>query len=407
MSDWTAHLANMGKDPTMKTFLVKKAAELDEEDTPRRTTATSSKQPYTAPPRTYNPGRKPPRATVLYTREQGSCKLCNDANHVLFQCPELKSLSVDQRQSTAQRLQACINCLGTDHKTRSCLSKRSCRTCGKRHHTLLHRGEPPQQRAQYQQQQALACIPQPQQQGHLQQVMPPPTLNTVSTLVSTTNTVCNTATGTATILGTCVTTIEWQGRQHKARALMDNGSCLTFITSRMVSSLKMRKIAETTAVSGFQQTATPLSKHKVEFSIRNPSGNVTILIPVQAVVVDTFTGDLPSGTLTAVRQSPFLTGLPLADPKFDQPGRVDLLLGVNVLPRVMLEGRRHSVDYSMSATNSVYGWVVMGTCHSDTNTPRSHRLKWICRPRTSSPTSGRWRTCHPAQPSRQRRNWQH
>ena len=94
MSDWTAHLANTGKDPTMKTFLafiLKKAAELDEEDTPCRIPATSSIQPYTAPPRTYNPGRKPPRETVLYSREQGSCKHCNDANHVLFQCPELKS----------------------------------------------------------------------------------------------------------------------------------------------------------------------------------------------------------------------------------------------------------------------------------------------------------------------------
>ena len=40
MLDWTAHLANMGKDPTMKIFLafiLKKAAELDEEDTPLRT----------------------------------------------------------------------------------------------------------------------------------------------------------------------------------------------------------------------------------------------------------------------------------------------------------------------------------------------------------------------------------
>ena len=172
--------------------------------------------------------------------------------------------------------------------------------------------------------------------------------------MSTTDPVCNTtATSKATILGTCVTTVESQGKLQKARALMDNDSSLTFITSRMVNSLKMRKTAEFTSATGFQQKATPISKYKVEFHLRIPSGTVTVLIPVQAVVVDVITGDLPSSTLTNVKQSPFLQGLLLADPGFNKPGHVDLLLGVNVLPRVMLEDRVHSSDFSMSATNTV------------------------------------------------------
>ena len=150
-----------------------------------------------------------------------------------------------------------------------------------------------------------------------------------------------------------MTTIESKGRQHKARALLDNGSCLTFITSIMVSTLRMRRIPECTTVLGFQQVETPLSKSKVDFHLRIPSGTVTILIPVQAVVVDVITGDLLSSTLTAAKQSPFLSGLALADPGFIQPGRIDLLLGVNVLPRVMLEGRAHSPDYTMSASKSL------------------------------------------------------
>ena len=384
MAEWTAHLAKEKLDPTMKNFqefLIRKAEELDEEDTIHKTSAAPARSQHAAQPRTYNPGRRPPRATVLYTRESSGCKLCNDMTHVLFQCPDFKNLTVDQRQATAQRLKACTNCLGMDHMTKNCLSKRSCRTCGRRHHTLLHRGEPPPQVPQHPQSPASSYTPQalqhgPQQQGPYYQQPPTSNINSTATqpttMVSTTDPACNTATSIANILGTCVTVIECKGKQHKARALIDNGSCLTFITSRMVNSLKMRKIAESTAISGFQQTATPLSKHKVEFHLRIPSGTVTVLISVQAVVVDTITGDLPSGTLMSVRQSPFLSGLPLADPKFDQPGRVDLLLGVNVLPRVMLEGRVHSLDYSMSATNTVYGWVVTGTCISKAHTPRSH-----------------------------------
>ena len=152
---------------------------------------------------------------------------------------------------------------------------------------------------------------------------------------------------------------------------MENGSSLTFIISRMVNSLKMRKIAESTSVTGFKQITT-LSKYNVEFYICIPSGNVTFLIPVQAVVVDVITGYLPSSTLTNMKQSLFPQGLPLADPGFNKPGRVDLLLRVNVLPRVMLEGRVHSSDFSMSATNTVYGWVITGTCASSSQAPRSH-----------------------------------
>ena len=386
MLEWSAHTAKEKLVPTMKVFrefLIMKAEELDEEDVFHKPPSAPSRPHNAVPPRTYNPGRKAPHPTVLYTRESSSgCKLCSDIYHVLFQCPDFKGLTVEQRQTTAQRLKVCTNCLGSDHQTRSCLSKRSCRTCGRKHHTLLHRRDHQPLAAQYQQPQAPYYPPQPVQQHSLRQAQhyqqqPPqqtgPTAQQPATLVSTTDPACNTtSTSTAMILGTCVTTIESQGRQHKARALLDNGSCLTFITTRMVNSLKMRKIVESTAVSGFQQTATPISKYKVEFSLRIPSGSVTVLIPIQAVVVDVITGDLPSSVLTIVRQSPFLSGLPLADPGFDKPGRIDLLLGVNVLPRVMLEGRTHSTDYSMSATRSVYGWVITGTCNSDNHVPRSH-----------------------------------
>ena len=81
----------------------------------------------------------------------------------------------------------------------------------------------------------------------------------------------------------------------------------------------------------------------MEFHSRIPSGTVTVLIPVQDVVVDVTTGYLPSSTLANVKQSPFLQGLPLADPRYNKHGCVDLILGVNVLPRAMLKGRVHSL----------------------------------------------------------------
>lgn len=174
------------------------------------------------------------------------------------------------------------------------------------------------------------------------------------------------------ILGTCVTTIEHQGKLQKARALIDNGSGLSFITTKLTNTLGLRKIAEPTSIVAFQQASTPLSKFKVDFTLRVPSGSVTTLMPIRALVVDTITGDLPAGVLISVRQDPCLKELKLADPNFDKPGRVDLLLGVDVLPRIMREKTVRSTNQLLSASETIYGWVVSGQCQSDKSVPRSH-----------------------------------
>ena len=256
MSEWTAYLSKEKAAPTMttiRTFLLQKAEELDDGDTVTKTPVTSSKPHSTPPSRTYNPGRKMLRNPTFHTKEATSgCKLCEDAFHVLFQCPEFRNLTLEQRQSTTQRLKVCNNCL-SNHQVKNCLSRRSCRTCGRRHHSLLHRGEPlmpgqadpPQSALQQQHQPAPPYQQRPT--PHTSAIVTPPVTN-----VSTTDPTCNMAsTSSAMILGTCVAMIESQGKLHKARALLDNGSCLTFITTKMVNTLKMKKISESTAVSGF------------------------------------------------------------------------------------------------------------------------------------------------------------
>ena len=152
---------------------------------------------------------------MLYTKEfTASCKMCNDAHHVLYQCSQFKSLTIDQRQSTVQQLKACTNCLGSDHLLKNCFSKRSCRTCGRKHHTLLHRGD--QQPSVVHQQPSIpsypTCSTQTPQQKTPNQLPSQPqgqVATPSATLVSTADPVCNTtATSMATILGTCVTTVE-------------------------------------------------------------------------------------------------------------------------------------------------------------------------------------------------------
>ena len=91
-----------------------------------------------------------------------------------------------------------------------------------------------------------------------------------------------------------------------------------------MTELGLRKISQPTCIKGFQQAETPAIKYRVDFTLRVPTGTVTILKPMRALVVENITGDLPSGLLPAVRRQRYLQGLQLAEPSFDMPGRVDM-----------------------------------------------------------------------------------
>ena len=82
---------------------------------------------------------------------------------------------------------------------------------------------------------------------------------------------------------------------------------------------------------------------------------------MHAAVVNTITTDLPTQHLPAVRKLPFLEELDLADPQFDRPRRIDLLLGIDVYNAIMLTGALTSPDRSLQVYNSIFGWIVAGS----------------------------------------------
>ena len=55
----------------------------------------------------------------------------------------------------------------------------------------------------------------------------------------------------------------------------------------------------------------------------------------------------------------------LADPDFETPGSIDLLLGADIFGRAMLNGRRHGPSGSPSAFKTHFGWVLAGTVRAE------------------------------------------
>ena len=83
-------------------------------------------------------------------------------------------------------------------------------------------------------------------------------------------------------------------------------------------------------------------------------------LQISAAVVQKVTCDLPLQGAMGVQDLPHIRTLQLADPTFDKPGRVDLLLGCDVWAQIKLLESRLGSDKTPSAWKTIFGWAIFG-----------------------------------------------
>src|SRR5207237_4864973 len=76
------------------------------------------------------------------TSKPTSCLICKE-DHGLHKCPSFASMSAGDRQSLVQAHHLCYNCLFKGHSVSKCPMSFSCKSCQKKHHTLLHQDRSP------------------------------------------------------------------------------------------------------------------------------------------------------------------------------------------------------------------------------------------------------------------------
>lgn len=74
--------------------------------------------------------------TALEKPTKGQCSLCN-SNHYISSCKKFAQKSPAQRREYVSSKALCYNCLGP-HQVMDCRSEKTCLKCKKRHHTLIH-----------------------------------------------------------------------------------------------------------------------------------------------------------------------------------------------------------------------------------------------------------------------------
>ena len=229
-----------------------------------------------------------------------------------------------------------MNCFSGDHFVRNCKSSYRCKHCHKLHHTLLHI------------------------ENHGNQQSSAGSSSSESAVNPVTS---NTAIGlnVNALMMTCPVLISNpDGSSVEARALLDSASSASFVSERLAQALHLPRSkhgAKIMGVAGLSHGSPTQSVTTLTLSAVKPSSR---RIGVTAIIVPQVTGELPHYPINFDSTWEHLSNIDLADPYFGQPGRIDVLLGVDIFVQVVRNGRRVGTPGSPVAFETDFRWVLAG-----------------------------------------------
>ena len=127
------------------------------------------------------------------------------------------------------------------------------------------------------------------------------------------------------------------GQYETLRALLDPGSQESFITAAAADSLALDKKPNHTRVTGIAGASAGRINSLVElsFTAHIPSDQE---FRVHALVLPKLTSKLPCTPIRTSSVPELPLNMPLADPTFDIPGPIDLLLGADLFAAIVKKG---------------------------------------------------------------------
>lgn len=270
-----------------------------------------------------------------------SCPVCNKP-HFIQQCGDFLKLSVENRQNKAKELKLCLNCLRKGHFVAFCKSSR-CRTCKRKHHTLLHEETSSE-----------AASQSPESKVDV-------TPTTVTTFSSNIGNV---------LLSTAIVKIkDYKGNFHRIRALLDPGSQSSFMTKALCTRLNIKTSDIQVSILGIGQASSKVhSSCKVEIQ----SCYKPFKVSLSCLILNNVTGTIPNFTVDVASLN-MPKNLQLADPEFYRSDEVDMLIGADCFWSVLAQGRIVLGRNNPVMQNTHFGWIVSGPLSTQPdNTVRCH-----------------------------------
>ncbi|XP_055912786.1 uncharacterized protein LOC129946567 [Eupeodes corollae] len=271
------------------------------------------------------------------------CPICK-GEHVIYTCQKFLNATPKERWQLSKQAKLCLNCLRHD-KQLQCFSKRNCHHCNKKHHSFLHMDWAER-------------FPQNKQTDSAQK-----------DVIKTTKQVNHSEQDQNVIIATAILQINNEdglGRSITIRALIHPGSQASLITESIAQTLKLKRQNVSVEVSGLGATNAGTAKNKVNVKIR-PHFTSEFSLGLEALVLPKLTRQLPSKTTSCLKIGN-LDQLKLADPTFNVPGPIDMIIGADAYGDIILDGIKRDDSNSLIAQKSQLGWLISGrTSNEETN----------------------------------------
>ncbi|XP_058816139.1 uncharacterized protein LOC131679424 [Topomyia yanbarensis] len=311
-------------------------------------------------------------ATTGNERNITACPFCGET-HYMARCAKFLSLSLKEKLEFVNSKRLCSNCFRAGHWVRECNSNFSCRTCGRKHHSLIHPGFPPSnsetannttagqssRRVDTQTASSNLATSGAESEQHETEEDEPVGSYSIGTKGGASN----------VFLSTVVLTLRNQnGEKQLARALLDNGSQANIMSERLCQILKLKRRSVNVPICGVGQSESR-AKHAVRTVI---SSRVTeFSVEVDFLVLQRVTSELPSTTVS-VSHWKIPDNLQMADPGFNTSSRIDLLIGAEHFYRFLYEREMNRITLGPGfpvLVDTVFGWIVSGKCANSKSHP--------------------------------------
>ena len=146
------------------------------------------------------------------------------------------------------------------------------------------------------------------------------------------------------------------------RALLDSASSALFVSERLARSLSLPRQYQTTTICGVAGLTHDCLQSLTNLTVLSPQSTCNFNITAPRV-----TCNLPVHPVSFHSTWTHLNDLPLADPHFGTPGRINILLGIDVFTSSLLHGWRIGPPDTPAAFETIFGWVLAGSTNQDTS----------------------------------------
>ncbi|CAB0031154.1 unnamed protein product [Trichogramma brassicae] len=231
---------------------------------------------------------------------------------------------------------------------RDCKSTATCFTCNGKHHTLIHA---PFKKDGAQNSSGKKKVSSQEKLEYSEETVSP------QSVLATTSYNTQEISGEALLATASIRASSSDGQCTIVRALVDQCAQSSFVTEALCQRLCLKKRRVNVPVSGIGQGLTN-SRSEVELAIR-PHFPSKFKLMLKAYVLPTITSYQPSCRDPKIWSH--IQGLQLADPNFERPGRIDVLLSTQIHARIVQEGLKTGGENAPITTKSRLGWILSGS----------------------------------------------